>query len=41
VNKAKPPGAKGTFIKKVAIKSTQGPGVKVDHGSILGGQQVA
>jgi large subunit ribosomal protein L1 len=42
VNKAKPPGAKGTFIKKVAIKSTQGPGVKVDQGSILGGgQQVA
>jgi len=41
VNKARPSGAKGTFIKKVAIKSTQGPGVKVDQGSILGGQQMA
>jgi large subunit ribosomal protein L1 len=41
VNKAKPPGAKGTFIRKVAIKTTQGPGIKVDQGSILGGQQVA
>jgi large subunit ribosomal protein L1 len=38
VNKAKPAGAKGTYIKKVSIKSTQGPGVKVDQGSILGGQ---
>jgi large subunit ribosomal protein L1 len=41
VNKAKPAGAKGTFIKKVSIKSTQGPGVKVDQGSILGGQAPA
>ena len=41
VSKARPPGAKGTFIKKVAIKSTQGPGVKVDQGSLLGGQQAA
>jgi large subunit ribosomal protein L1 len=38
VSKARPPGAKGTFIRKVAIKSTMGPGVKVDQGSILGGQ---
>jgi large subunit ribosomal protein L1 len=38
VNKAKPTGAKGTFIKKVSIKSTMGPGVKVDQSSILGGQ---
>jgi large subunit ribosomal protein L1 len=41
VSKARPPGAKGTFIKKVAIKSTMGPGVKVDQGSILGGQPAA
>ena len=36
VNKAKPAGSKGTYLKKVAIKSTMGPGVKVDHASVLG-----
>jgi len=30
VNKAKPIGAKGTFMKQVTISSTMGPGVKVD-----------
>jgi large subunit ribosomal protein L1 len=30
VNKAKPSGAKGTFMKQVTISSTMGPGVKVD-----------
>jgi large subunit ribosomal protein L1 len=30
VQKAKPQGAKGTFINRVAISSTMGPGVKID-----------
>jgi large subunit ribosomal protein L1 len=34
VNRAKPAGAKGTYIKKVSIKSTMGPGVRVDQASI-------
>ncbi len=36
VSKAKPTGAKGTYIQKVAISSTMGPGVKVDPSSVLG-----
>ena len=38
VNKSRPTGAKGTYIKKVSIKSTMGPGLKVDQGTILGAQ---
>ncbi len=30
VQKAKPAGAKGTYIQKVAVSSTMGPGVKID-----------
>jgi large subunit ribosomal protein L1 len=30
VAKAKPSGAKGTYIKKISISSTMGPGVKID-----------
>jgi large subunit ribosomal protein L1 len=30
VMKAKPSGAKGTFLKRVAVASTMGPGVKVE-----------
>jgi large subunit ribosomal protein L1 len=34
VAKAKPAGAKGTYIERVAISSTMGPGVKVDPGTV-------
>ncbi|HLJ69811.1 MAG TPA: 50S ribosomal protein L1 [Roseiarcus sp.] len=34
VNKAKPTGAKGTYLKRVSISSTMGPGVKLDLGSV-------
>jgi len=35
VLKAKPTGAKGTYVKKLAISSTMGPGVRLDVGSVL------
>jgi large subunit ribosomal protein L1 len=34
VAKAKPQGAKGTYMKKISISSTMGPGVKVALGSV-------
>ena len=33
VSKAKPTGAKGTYLKKVSLSSTMGPGVSVDISS--------
>lgn len=36
VSKARPSGAKGTFIERVALSSTMGPGVKVDPSSLQG-----
>ncbi len=35
VTKAKPAGAKGTYIQRVAVSSTMGPGVKVEPASVL------
>jgi large subunit ribosomal protein L1 len=37
ISRAKPSGAKGTFIQKVSVSSTMGPGVKVDLGTLLSG----
>ena len=34
VNRAKPSGAKGTYMKRVALSSTQGAGVRVDPASL-------
>jgi large subunit ribosomal protein L1 len=35
VQKSKPPGAKGTYIERVAVSSTMGPGVKVEPASLF------
>jgi large subunit ribosomal protein L1 len=39
VARAKPTGAKGTYINRIAISSSMGPGVKVDLSTVLGGGQ--
>lgn len=36
VLKAKPSGAKGTYVRRVAVSSTMGPGVKVDPATLMG-----
>ena len=41
VMKAKPSGAKGTFLKRVAVTSTMGPGVKIEPASLTGGASYA
>lgn len=35
INRAKPSGAKGTYIRRVALSSTMGPGVRVDVSSAV------
>ena len=38
IQKAKPSGAKGTYITKAAISSTMGPGIKLDVQNALGSE---
>jgi large subunit ribosomal protein L1 len=35
VQKAKPPGAKGHYINRIAISSTMGPGVKIEPSTVV------
>jgi len=37
VVRAKPTGAKGIYVQKVAITSTMGPGLKIDPASLTAG----
>jgi large subunit ribosomal protein L1 len=39
LNKAKPSGAKGHYVKKVALSSTMGVGVRVDQSTLAGAGQ--
>ncbi|MDH5410602.1 MAG: 50S ribosomal protein L1 [Alphaproteobacteria bacterium] len=36
ISKAKPSGAKGTYIKRVSVSSTMGPGMQLEIGSLSG-----
>ena len=36
INRAKPSGAKGVYVKKVSVSSTMGPGIKIDVPSLMG-----
>jgi large subunit ribosomal protein L1 len=38
LNKAKPAGVKGVYLKKVSVSSTMGVGIKIDQSSFAGGQ---
>ena len=40
VVKAKPQGSKGTYLKKVSLSSTMGPGLKIDASTVASGPVV-
>ncbi len=40
INRAKPSGAKGTYIRRVSLSSTMGPGLKLDIGNLVAGTPV-
>ncbi|MEG9862547.1 MAG: 50S ribosomal protein L1 [Parvularculales bacterium] len=37
LQKAKPSGVKGTYVKRIALSSTMGPSVRIDPASVSGG----
>ncbi len=39
IQKAKPAGAKGTYIKKVTLTTTMGPGLKLDVANLLNAEE--
>jgi large subunit ribosomal protein L1 len=41
VLKAKPTGVKGHYVKKIALSSTMGPGVRIELSDALGGTEKA
>ena len=41
LNKAKPAGTKGVYMKKISVSSTMGVGVRVDHTTLTQGQPTA
>jgi large subunit ribosomal protein L1 len=38
INRAKPSGAKGTYVKRISLSSTMGPGVKIDMTTVAAQQ---
>jgi len=38
IARAKPASSKGAYMKKIAISTTMGPGIRIDPGSVVGAQ---